>query len=80
MRPSPYRACPIGCLRQIHGKQRSIDHWQAIKQDIRDKVSFLGDQDDDALFAYLEVNFSDQQPAPWLPPEFQGLGCSSGVR
>ncbi len=60
--------------------QRSIDHWQTIKQDMRDKVSVLSDQDYDALFAYLEVNFNDQMPEPHLSPEFQALGCSSGVR
>ncbi len=59
--------------------QRSIDHWQTIKQDMRDKVSVLNDQDYDALFAYLEADF-DQMPEPHLPPEFQDLGCSSGVR
>lgn len=60
--------------------QRSIDHWQTIKQDMRDKVSVLSDQDYEALFAYLEANFNDQMPEPLLPQEFQNLGCSSGVR
>ncbi len=60
--------------------QRSVDHWQTIKQDMRDKVSVLDDQDYDTLFAYLEANFDDHKPEPNLPPEFQDLGCSSGVR
>lgn len=60
--------------------QRSIEHWQTIKEDMRDKVSVLDGQDYDALFAYLEVNFNDQMPEPRLPPELQDLGCSSGVR
>jgi hypothetical protein len=60
--------------------QRTFEHWQTIKQDMRDKVSQLSDQDYDALFAYLETNFNDQKPEPNLPPEFQQLGCSSGVR
>jgi hypothetical protein len=60
--------------------QRTVEHWQTVKQDMRDKVSQLSDQDYDALFAYLETNFNDQKPEPDLPPELQQLGCSSGVR
>ncbi len=60
--------------------QRTVEHWQTIKQDMRDKVSQVSDQDYDALFAYLEANFNDQKPEPNLPPALQQLGCSSGVR
>ena len=60
--------------------QRTVEHWQTIKQDMRDKVSQLSEQDYAALFAYLETNFNDQKPEPNLPPELQQLGCSSGVR
>ncbi len=60
--------------------QRTVEHWQTIKRDMRDKVSQLSDQDYDTMFAYLEVNFNDQKPEPQLPPEFQQLGCSSGVQ
>lgn len=60
--------------------QRTVEHWETVKQDMRDKVTHLGDQDYNAMFAYLEANFDDHKPEPNLPPELQELGCSSGVR
>jgi hypothetical protein len=60
--------------------QRTAEHWQAVRQNMRYKVGSLDDRAYDALFAYLAANFNDQKPEPVLPPEFQDLGCSSGVR
>lgn len=60
--------------------QRTVEHWETVKQDMRDKVTHLSDQDYNAMFAYLEANFDDHKPEPNLPPELQELGCSSGVR
>ncbi len=47
--------------------QRTQDAWQVVRRTMRSRVSGLGDQEYDELFAYLEANFDDTRPVPSLP-------------
>lgn len=60
--------------------QRTAEHWETVKVDMREKVANINNEDYETLFAYLEENFNDKKPEPNLPPELEPLGCSSGVR
>ncbi len=60
--------------------QRTIEHWRAVKREMRAEVSQLDDDDYEVLFAYLEENFNDQKPEPNLPPELRQLGCNYGTQ
>lgn len=56
--------------------QRTAARWDSLREDHRDKVSSLGEQDLNTLFAYLKENFNDTRPEPTVPPAFLEGGCT----
>lgn len=50
--------------------QRTQARWANLKEDHRDKVSDMSDEDYTVLFAYLSENFNDTKPEPVVPPQF----------
>ena len=56
--------------------QRTLDRWANLKEDHRDKVSEVSEEDYNVLFAYLGENFNDGKPEPVVPPQFLEGGCT----
>ena len=56
--------------------QRTEARWANLKEDHRDKVSDMSDEDYGVLFAYLAENFNDTKPEPVVPPQFLEGGCT----
>ena len=56
--------------------QRTSARWDNLKENHRDEVSGLGEEDLETMFAYLKANFSDSQPEPNVPPHFLEGGCT----
>ncbi len=56
---------------------RSAGNWQTVKRGMSKKVPGMIASDYDALFDFLIENMNESKPAPDLPPELAGLGCSS---
>ena len=56
--------------------QRTLARWESLKEDHRDKVSDMSDEDYNVLFAYLSENFNDAKPEPVVPPQFLEGGCT----
>lgn len=56
--------------------QRTEARWANLKEDHRDKVSDMSDEDYEVLFAYLADNFNDTKPEPVVPPQFLEGGCT----
>jgi hypothetical protein len=58
--------------------QKTADHWQAVKNNHRTRVSGLSDADYNTLFTYLAANLNDTKPEPPLSPELKALGTCGG--
>ena len=56
--------------------QRTRARWSNLKEDHRDKVADMRDEDYDLLFGYLSDNFNDTLPEPVVPPQFLEGGCT----
>ena len=56
--------------------QRTPERWANLKEDHRDKVSDVSEEDYNVLFAYLSENFNDSKPEPLVPPQFLEGGCT----
>lgn len=56
--------------------QRTATRWDSLREDHRDKVSSLSEQDVNTLFAYLKERFNDTRPEPTVPPAFLEGGCT----
>lgn len=57
--------------------QRTEGNWLTIRKGHSDRVSALGEKDQDVLYSYLLENFGDQKSEPELPPELREQGCSA---
>ncbi len=56
--------------------QRTQARWDNLKNDHRDKVADMSEEDFDVAFAYLSENFNDTKPEPKVPPQFLEGGCT----
>ena len=56
--------------------QRMAARWNNLKEDHRDKVPSLSEEELETLFAYLNEHFSDSKPEPRVPPHFLEGGCT----
>lgn len=56
--------------------QRPHARWDSLKEDHRDKVPEMAEEDYEALFAYLSEHFNDSKPEPAVPPVFLEGGCT----
>lgn len=56
--------------------QRTAARWNNLKEDHRDKVPSLSEEELETLFAYLNEHFSDSKPEPRVPPHFLEGGCT----
>ena len=67
-RATPSVAAAIG--------QRTEARWDNLKEDHRDKVASLNEQELETTFAYLKEHFSEGKPEPKVPPQFLEGGCT----
>ena len=56
--------------------QRTMARWDNLKEDHRDKVPGMSEEDLETLFAYLKEHFDDSKPAPAVPAHFLAEGCT----
>ena len=56
--------------------QRTATRWNSLKNDHRDKVSNLAEEDLESIFTYLTENFDDSKPEPMVPSHFLEGGCT----
>ena len=56
--------------------QRTEGRWKNLKEDHRDKVASLSEQELETVFGYLNEHFSAGQPEPRVPPHFLEGGCT----
>jgi hypothetical protein len=56
--------------------QRTPARWNNLKEDHRDKVANLSEEDLETTFAYLKEHFNDSQPEPRVPAYFLESGCT----
>ena len=56
--------------------QRTEARWENLKQDHRDKVASLSEQELETVFSYLNEHFSAAKPEPRVPPHFLAGGCT----
>ena len=56
--------------------QRTEARWENLKEDHRDKVASLSEQELETVFGYLKDHFSAAQPEPRVPPQFLVGGCT----
>ena len=56
--------------------QRPAARWDNLKEDHRDKVSNLSEEDLETTFAYLKEHFNDSKPEPRVPAHFLEGGCT----
>ena len=56
--------------------QRTPARWDNLKEDHRDKVANLSEQDLETTFAYLKEHFNDSKPEPRVPAHFLAAGCT----
>ena len=63
----------IGC--SLIG-QRTLARWDNLKEDHRDKVASLNEQELETTFSYLKEHFSEGKPEPKVPPHFLEGGCT----
>ena len=59
--------------------QRTVAHWEQLRQQHSGKVPGLSEEDYNTLFAYLSENLNDTKPEPKLPPLLATQGCSFGI-
>jgi mono/diheme cytochrome c family protein len=56
--------------------QRPASRWSELREAHREHVPSLSDDDLRTAFAYLQTHFDDQQPEPYIPPQFLERGCT----
>ncbi len=56
--------------------QRTATRWDSLRDAHREHVASLSAADLEQVFAYLQANFSDGQPEPFVPPAFLEQGCT----
>ncbi len=57
--------------------QRTVEHWQSVKNNHRAMVTSLSEDDYGTLFAYLSQNFNNTKPEPKLPEQLRQQGCTT---
>jgi hypothetical protein len=57
--------------------QRTEGALRSVRSTHLERVSGMSEEELDTLFAYLHDNFGDDQPAPELPEQFEGQGCTA---
>jgi hypothetical protein len=56
--------------------QRTEARWENLKEDHRDKVASLSEQELETVFGYLNEHFGAAKPEPRVPPHFLAGGCT----
>ena len=56
--------------------QRTEARWRNLKEDHRDKVASLSEQELETVFGYLNEHFGAAKPEPRIPPHFLEGGCT----
>ena len=56
--------------------QRTAARWDNLKEDHRDKVPSMSEEELETLFSYLKEHFGDSKPEPNVPPHFLEGGCT----
>lgn len=80
--PGPGREDVLGACGTCHPVacsalgQRAAAQWDRIAESHKDKLTNLGAESMDALYAYLKANFNDTKPEPQIPAEFLQQGCT----
>jgi hypothetical protein len=56
--------------------QRTESRWQSLQEAHREHASSMSGENLELVFTYLQNNFSDSQPEPFIPPAFLEQGCT----
>ena len=55
---------------------RPAPRWDDLREAHGEHVPSLSDEERTTAFDYLAANFSDEQPEPYVPPQFLERGCT----